>query len=72
MPTPTAAEIQYQLAHIKDDRSQAIVVSHIICIIFAIIAVVVRITSRRLCRVAILADDYVCILALVSRRSCPT
>ena len=65
MATPDAAEIQYQHAHIEDDRSQDIVISHIICIIIAIIAVALRFTSRRLCKVAVLADDYVCFAALV-------
>ena len=68
MATPDPAEIQYQLLHIKDDRSGAIVISHIICIIFAIVAVALRLTSRRLCKLAILTDDYVCVAALVSRR----
>ena len=66
MPTPSAAEIQYQLSHIKEDRAQDIVISHIICIIIALVAVALRLASRRLCKAAILADDYVCFAALVS------
>lgn len=66
MAAPNAAEIQYQLSHIHEDRSKDIVYSNIICIVIALIAVVLRLASRRLCRAAILADDYVCFAALVS------
>ncbi len=66
MATPNAAEIQYQLSHIHDDRSRDIVSSNIVCGIIAIIAVTLRLASRRLCKAAILADDYVCLAALVS------
>lgn len=66
MATPNAAEIQYQLSHIHDDRSKDIVSSNIVCGIIAIIAVTLRLASRRLCKAAILADDYVCFAALVS------
>ena len=34
--------------------------------VIAIVAVTLRFVSRGLCRVAILADDYVCLAALVS------
>lgn len=65
MATPNAAEIQYQLSHIQEDRSKDIVNSHIVCAIIAIIAVSLRLASRRLCKAAILADDYVCFAALI-------
>ena len=66
MATPNPAEIQYQLLHINEDRSQDIVNSNTICMVIAIDAVTLRFVSRRLCKVAILADDYVCLVALVS------
>lgn len=66
MATPNPAEIQYQLSHIHEDRSKDIVNSNTICMVIAIVAVILRFVSRRLCKVAILADDYVCLAALVS------
>ena len=65
MAPPSAEEIEYQLAHIHQDRSSDIVVSHAICIVIALIAVVLRFSSRRLCKAPILADDYMIIVALV-------
>ena len=66
MATPNPAEIQYQLLHIHEDRSQDIVNSNTICMVIAIVAVTLRFVSRRLCKAAILADDFVCLAALVS------
>ena len=66
MATPNPAEIQYQLLHIHEDRSKDIVNSNAICMVIAIVAVALRFVSRRLCKVAILADDIVCLAALVS------
>ena len=66
MAPPNEQEIQYQLAHIHEDRSSDIVVSHSICIVIAVVAVLLRFTSRRLCKAPILADDYMTIVALVS------
>lgn len=65
MAQPDAQEIQYQLAHIDQDRSNDIVISHGICIVIAVVAVVLRFSSRRLCKAPILADDYMTISALV-------
>ena len=65
MALPNIQEIQYQLAHIHEDRSNDIVVSHAICIVIAVVAVVLRFASRRICKAPILADDYMTIVALV-------
>ena len=65
MASPNAQEIQYQLAHIHQDRSIDIVVSHAICIVIAVVAVVLRLSSRRICKAPLLADDYMTIAALV-------
>ena len=65
MAAPSYSEIQYQREHIHEDRSSDIVVSHIICITLATVAVTLRFLSRRLCKAAILADDYMIIAALV-------
>ena len=60
------SEIQYQLAHIRDDRASAIVISHAIVLPLAVIAVAARFMSRRLCKAYIGADDYTIVMALVS------
>ena len=65
MAAPSPSEIQYQLDHIHEDRSSDIVVSHVICLTIATVAVILRFASRRLCKAAILADDYMIIAALV-------
>ncbi|CAF9911920.1 hypothetical protein IMSHALPRED_010636 [Imshaugia aleurites] len=65
MAPPSAQEIQYQIAHIHQDRSNDIVVSHSICIVIAVVAVVLRFYSRRLCKASILADDYMTVVALI-------
>ena len=65
MAAPSPAEIQYQLEHIHEDRSSDIVISHIVCMTLATVAVILRFTSRRLCKAAILADDYMILVALV-------
>ena len=65
MASPSPSEIQYQLTHIHEDHSSDIVVSHIICITLATVAVALRFVSRRVCRAAILSDDYMIIAALV-------
>ena len=65
MAPPNEQEIQYQLAHIHQDRSNDIVISHGICIVIAVVAVLLRFTSRRICKAPILADDYMTIIALV-------
>ena len=54
-----------QLAHIHEDRSNDIVISHGICIVIAVVAVVLRFISRKICKSQLLADDYMIILALV-------
>lgn len=61
----TKSEIQYQLAHIHDDRASAIVVSHAVVLPLAVIAVILRFISRRLCRARIGADDYMIVTALL-------
>ena len=65
MATPSASEIQYQLAHVQDDRSNDIVIYHALCLPFAVIAVALRLMSRRLCKASIQTDDLMIIAALV-------
>ena len=63
---PTPNEIQYQLAHIHDDRASQIIISHVTCLPLAAIAVTLRLLSRRLSKSGrIKVDDLVIIAALV-------
>ncbi len=59
------SDIQYQIDHINDDRGSAIITSHAIVLSLAVIAVMLRFVSRRLCRTQILADDVMIVVALV-------
>lgn len=61
----TPSDVQWQLDHIHDDRSSAIVISHTIVLPLAVIAVILRFMSRRMCNASIKADDYMIIFALV-------
>lgn len=58
--------IDYQLAHINEDRSQALIVSHALCLVLAGVAIVLRLVARRMSKAAIKADDYMIIAAFVS------
>ncbi len=60
----TPSEIEYQLAHVNDDRASDIVISHAVVLPLAVIAVFFRFISRRLCKARIEADDYMIIAAL--------
>ena len=63
---PSPSEAQYQLAHTSDNQSSQILVSHYICLPLATIAVVLRLLSRYLSKVARLqADDYIIVAAWV-------
>lgn len=65
----SSTEIEYELAHIHDNRAPNVVISAAICISLAITAVLLRLLARRLSKVRILADDYMILFALVSRQS---
>ena len=72
MPSPLSpAEIKYEVAHIHDDRASNIVISSVICISLATIAVILRFLARRLSKAKILADDYMMVFALVSWERAP-
>ena len=60
-----SSEVQYQLAHIHEDRASAIVISHAVVLPLAVIAVVARFISRHLCKAHIGVDDYMIVVALV-------
>lgn len=60
-----SSEVQYQLAHIHEDRASDIIISHAIVLPLAVIAVVARFIARRLCKAHVGPDDYMIVVALV-------
>ena len=58
------SSIEYQLAHAYENRANEIIVPHVVCLVFAVIAVALRFLSRRM-KAGIHLDDWVCLLALV-------
>ena len=61
------SEIQSQLANIHDNKSRHIITSGAISLSVAVVAVILRLISRRLSRArSMLMDDYLIIGALVS------
>lgn len=68
------SQVQYQLAHINEDRASDIIISHAIVLPLAVIAVIARFTARHLCKAHIGPDDYMIVVALVRlicRRTLP-
>ena len=63
-PLPPA-EAQYQLDHINDSRVKDLLSSQIACFAPATIAVILRFVSRRVSKIAIKADDWMIVVALV-------
>lgn len=61
----TPQEIVYETIHFRDDKGPAIVGGSILLIVFATIAVVLRLVARRIKRTAWGADDYTIVLSLV-------
>ena len=59
--------LKYQIDNIDDDQSPRIVTVAIIIAILAAGSVALRLTCRRLMKVAISYDDYLIIVGLVSR-----
>jgi len=68
MPSPLPpAEIEYELAHINQNRGPDMIVSSVICIALASVAVFLRFFARRLSRTQLWFDDYMMVLALVRK-----
>ncbi|KAI4193618.1 MAG: hypothetical protein LQ350_008233 [Teloschistes chrysophthalmus] len=65
MATLPPGEVEYQLAHIRDDRSRELYASQSTCLALACIAVALKFVSRRLIKAKIMADDYMILFALV-------
>ena len=60
---PNRGEAQYQLAHISDNQSSRILISHYVCLPLATIAVILRLLSRHLCKAARLQVDDALVIA---------
>lgn len=58
-------ELAYQKAHIADDRRADIIIAIAVCLPVAYVAVILRIMSRRVAAVPLLADDWTMMIALV-------
>ena len=73
MAAPSPAEIQYQKAHIHENKAPDIIASHVICFVLACIAVTLRFIARRIKKAPIKADDWFIVVALVSKADskCP-
>ncbi len=69
MPTPSAAAIAYQEAHLGDDRRATVIAPNVVFIIAAIVAVVLRFESRHIARTALKADDWWILGGLVHEAS---
>ena len=61
----STSEIEHEQEHRHDSRVISIVVSNIVVFAFAAIAVVLRLLSRRMRRLAMETDDYMAVIALV-------
>lgn len=62
---PQEQEIVYETIHFRDNKGPAIVGGSILLIVFATIAVVLRLVARRIKRTAWGADDYTIVVSLV-------
>ncbi|MCJ1266425.1 hypothetical protein MMC22_006310, partial [Lobaria immixta] len=60
----SSSDIQYQLEHLHDSGIPRLLVSQIICLVLAVIAVILRLVSRRLNKASIQSDDYMILIAL--------
>ncbi|KAL8798990.1 MAG: hypothetical protein Q9182_006235 [Xanthomendoza sp. 2 TL-2023] len=56
--------IEWQKAHAYENRATEIIIPHVVCLVFAVIAVALRFISRRI-KAGIHLDDWICLLALV-------
>ncbi|KAI4127061.1 MAG: hypothetical protein LQ347_004750 [Umbilicaria vellea] len=61
---PQEQEIVYETIHFRDNKGPAIVGGSILLIVFATIAVVLRLVARRIKRTAWGADDYTIVVSL--------
>lgn len=58
-------DIQYQLDHRDDYIGHKNIITHSVILPITIVAVVLRLLSRRICKARLLADDVMILIALV-------
>ncbi len=69
MVYPMPAEIQYMQEHINDSKVGQILATNTACSVIALLAVILRFTSRRLMKADRGADDWLIIIALVGKET---
>lgn len=65
MASLTPSEMQYQLAHVAENRSGNVIAAVVTCLCLAFIAVGLRLFARKLMKTPLGADDWMIIVALV-------
>ena len=63
---PTFAEVQYEYAHKNDDRGQDVVTGTVATFALATVAIILRLTGRRISKSFLQADDWTILAAWVS------
>ena len=63
--TFTPQEIAYESSHYGMDKAPAMMAGSIVLIVLATVAVILRLVSRRVKKIAFAADDYMVVVALV-------
>jgi len=58
-------EIGYELVHAGDKRTPSLITAYVVCLSLAYIAVTLRFVSRRKSKNALMADDWMLVVALV-------
>ena len=65
MSALTQQEILYEMEHIGDNKGPSLIAAYAVCISLAYVAVFLRFISRRIGKNALLADDWMVVVALV-------
>lgn len=62
----TPAEIEYEKEHITETQAPAVLTANVTCFALAVVAVSLRVLSRRMAGASLGKDDYMILVALVS------
>ncbi|KAL6714744.1 hypothetical protein ACLMJK_008169 [Lecanora helva] len=65
-PPLTPSDIEYMKEHVNDSRTTGMIVSSVVCGVAALLAVILRLVSRRLGHLHLAADDWWMILSLIA------
>lgn len=58
MSSPSSAVIQYQSQHTRDDKSKQLLVTYIVSLCAASVAIILRLLARWIKKASLQADDY--------------